>query len=690
VFETGSSLQLNELYERLHAFRARLESLPQPHRDRLIPEFQAILADAQQLALVCQQCEVHRDVVTSERRLLTLLENLPVGIVFTDPQGQFTVANAAVQDLFGSSGVTGDAAGPSGGYTLHRPDGSPFPPDELPLLRSLREGTQSKDVEMMIRRETGEEVILLVNTSPVRAPDGTILGAVAVMQDITERKQVEASLRQSEAREREKAAELQAIMDAVPAFVWVARDPASLRIDGNRAAAEVLRMKTGDNLSKTAPEEERPRHFRVMRHGQEIPLHELPVQIAASQGVYVQNYECDIVFDDGEIIHEIGNAAPLFDDEGRPRGAVSAFIDITARKLAEQALYESELRFRIALASAPIMVYTMDRNLRYTWVYNPSGQVPAGEMVGRLQEEIEPAPEAAETIALKRLVIETGEGIQQEIKSESQGETRYYILNLEPIRDSSGQVMGLTGAVLDVTRQRRLEAERQEFLANLEVQRRLMEHRERERQQIARDIHDGPIQTLVSTLFNLQISKDALHDPMLQVELEQISNSLKSAVRELREVVNELRPPSLLRFGLARAIRIHIEDLREKHPDVRFELDLFEDGEHLPENLCLTLFRIYQESINNVIRHAQATRAWVSLERQDGHLVLEIRDNGKGFTAPEDLTEQTLRGHFGLAGMRERAQAAGGSLTITSQPGGGTVIRVFAPWEENTGGHSPS
>jgi PAS domain S-box-containing protein len=766
---------------------------------------------------VTSQRQIETELRTSQQRLQALVDNLPVGVVFTDAQGQFIISNPANQRLFGDSGTTGDARGPAGRYTLHHPDGSPFLEQELPLVRALQEGLQTRDVEILIRPENGEEVVILANTSPVCEPGGAVSGAITAMQNITERKRMEneirrkqaelksseerfrlasravpgmfydwdlttdlvfrtegiydllginqeeidlevnwwldrihpedgkniqarleeilsggedmfdaeyrmrhadghwvylwdrsfivrnskqqavrmvgsvtditarkvyeASLQESEQREREKAAELEAIMDAVPAIVWISRDSESRLIDGNRAAFEVLQMKPGENLSKTAPEHEIPRHFRTMRHGHEIPATELPVQLAASKGIDVHDYEFDVAFSDGSVIHLVGNATPLFDEQGRPRGAVSAFIDITARKQAEQALYESDLRFRIALANAPIMVYTMDHNLRYTWVYNPSDYPLVSEIIGRRQEDLNPAPEAVETIALKRQVIETGTGIQQEIISNREGETRYFILNLEPIRDSSELVIGLTGAVLDVTRQRRLEAERQEHLTSLEVQRRLMEYRESERQEIAREIHDGPIQTLVSTLFTLQVSKSALTDPMIQIELEQIGMSLKSAVRELREVVNELRPPSLLRFGLSRAIRIHMEDLRDRHPDLLTELELTDDEGLLPESLCLTLFRIYQESMNNIIRHSQATHTWVSLTFAENQINLEVRDDGKGFNQQDDLASQTESGHFGLAGMKERAQAAGGDLIITSQTGVGTIVHVTVPWK---------
>jgi signal transduction histidine kinase len=256
-----------------------------------------------------------------------------------------------------------------------------------------------------------------------------------------------------------------------------------------------------------------------------------------------------------------------------------------------------------------------------------------------------------------------------------------YVITLDPLRNAAGEVTGLTGSALDITQQRRLEMENMEQVTQMETQRRLLESREQERQEIARDLHDGPIQLLSSTLFSLQMSKEAIQDLQLKADYEQIAANVKSAVQELRAMVNELRPPTSIRFGLANAIRGHAEDFSDKHPELALELDLAEDDSRLPEQVTLNLFRIYQEALNNIIRHAQAAHAWVRFTINDGQPLLEIRDDGEGFTVHANLIDRAQSGHYGLLGMSERAEAIGGKLEISSHPGEGTLIRAIVAEE---------
>lgn len=156
----------------------------------------------------------------------------------------------------------------------------------------------------------------------------------------------EQNLRASEQRERGRAAQLEAIMDAVPAVVWIANDPQCRYVTGNRASYEFLRMPQAENQSKSAPASEAPAHFRVMKDGRELAPHELPLQMAAASGQPVRDFEETVVFNTGEERQLYGNVSPLFTEDGQPSGAVSVFIDITERVRAEQALQESERRYR--------------------------------------------------------------------------------------------------------------------------------------------------------------------------------------------------------------------------------------------------------------------------------------------------------------------------------------------------------
>ncbi|ABS26344.1 ATP-binding protein [Anaeromyxobacter sp. Fw109-5] len=158
----------------------------------------------------------------------------------------------------------------------------------------------------------------------------TAIGAAA-RAGFRERERVAETLRRSEARERAKAEELQAIMDAVPAAVLIAHDPDARTLTGSRAAYDLLRVPPGVNVSKSG--ERPPVHYRVMRNGKELSPQELPTQVAARSGARARDVEFEIVFDDGTRRTLLGNAEPLFDDQGRSRGAVSAFVDVT--KLSE-------------------------------------------------------------------------------------------------------------------------------------------------------------------------------------------------------------------------------------------------------------------------------------------------------------------------------------------------------------------
>jgi PAS domain S-box-containing protein len=186
-------------------------------------------------------------------------------------------------------------------------------------------------------------------------PQGELLSGFGTVQDITAGKRAEEALRASEAREWARAEELQAVLDAVPGIIFLAQDPECRLITGNPAAYELLNMPPGSNLSKSAREDEPTDHFRVMKDGREVPSEEMPVQRAAT-GETMRDFEVEVVFADGHGRHILGNAVPLRDEAGRPRGAVAAFVDITARQQAEAALRRThaELEDRVRQRTADL------------------------------------------------------------------------------------------------------------------------------------------------------------------------------------------------------------------------------------------------------------------------------------------------------------------------------------------------
>ncbi len=376
--------------------------------------------------------------------------------------------------------------------------------------------------------------------------------------------------------------------------------------------------------------------------------------------------------------------------------------ELDERKRAEQALRESEARehnrakeLETLMDAVPAMIWiSRDREchqmfgnrLGYEYLQMRSG---ANISKSASQEEViaQPyrwekggVPISAEKLPMQ-MAAATGKS-SQDFTAElvfDDGTVRHLLGNVNPLFDTDGNSNGAIGAFVDITELRKLQKQQMEYLTQIAVQHRLIEEREQDRLTIARNIHDGPVQNLTSMLFNVQVMKDEFPDARLREELDGFVKNLKNTLQELRHLIFEIRPPSVIRFGLARAIKFHAGELKEIDTGVRLLLDLAEDGPVLGEFTCLALYRIYQEAITNVLRHSKAQTAWVRMDFVDENLALEIEDNGQGFDFSGNVGRLVEGGHYGLAGMQERAEVIGGSLTVSSEPGKGTKIRVITP-----------
>jgi PAS domain S-box-containing protein len=182
-------------------------------------------------------------------------------------------------------------------------------------------------------------LVLILSVTLLTWREAVHIGRIATLREAAED-----ARRESDEKARARASELEAVLDAVPAAVFITHDCDSRRVEGNRVAHELLGSGKGSNVSKTAPPEELAANYRLLKDGVEIPPQELPVQVAAARGVEVRDHELEIVLEDGRVRHLLGNAAPLHDAEGKARGAVGAFVDITARVKAEEELREADRR----------------------------------------------------------------------------------------------------------------------------------------------------------------------------------------------------------------------------------------------------------------------------------------------------------------------------------------------------------
>lgn len=232
------------------------------------------------------------------------------------------------------------------------------------------------------------------------------------------------------------------------------------------------------------------------------------------------------------------------------------------------------------------------------------------------------------------------------------------------------------GIAENITEQKHAEAEL------LELKQHLQHNIELDRLRLAQNLHDAPLQELYAVIYKLEEMR-LKSDPDSAELLHGTILDIKKTLDGLRATASELRPPSLSRFGLEKAIRSYGEDFQLKHPDIRLKLTLAKDRQFLSEPVRLVLFRVFQESINNVVRHAQASEVQVRFSFDAEEARIEIADNGKGFRVPSNWIAEVRNGHYGLAGMAERVSAAGGTLALESAPNASTTVRAVIPCLEN-------
>jgi signal transduction histidine kinase len=213
-----------------------------------------------------------------------------------------------------------------------------------------------------------------------------------------------------------------------------------------------------------------------------------------------------------------------------------------------------------------------------------------------------------------------------------------------------------------------------------------MEARERERTRWAREIHDETVQGLGALRLQLANARDLGDQVALSTAVDTVLDGLGQEIDGLRHLITELRPAALDDLGLAPALealarRAQAIDGLEIQTDIDPSLG---DGERrLDAELESTLYRIVQEALTNVSRHAKATRATISIAEHDGTVTATVTDDGQGLPADGASRQRTpdeeLKGGFGVSGMRERAELVGGELELVSSPGGGAMMRLKVP-----------
>jgi PAS domain S-box-containing protein len=357
-------------------------------------------------------------------------------------------------------------------------------------------------------------------------------------------------------------------------------------------------------------------------------------------------------------------------------GVGGVATDITERRKAEQALREQRALLAEAQSLAGLGCWEWDpASGRVTWsdeLYEIYG-VQRGVFEPSFENYLERVhPQDRERVgALVAAALRDPHGggfaFEERIVRPA-GEVRELRSHGEVVRDEAGRALKVVGACLDITEHKAAEATLRA------LSRRLVQAEETERRRIARELHDQVGQNLSALNINLDIVMGRLEDAALKRRMEDSLKLVDGTLQSIETVMAELRPPLLDEYGLGAALAWYAEEYAQR-TGIRVTVDKARDpGQGLRPETAVALFRIAQEALNNVAKHAGAKLVRIGLSREGEEMNLSITDDGSGFDAA-----QARLGRWGMTTMRERAEAAGGRFLIDSVPGKGTTVRAAVP-----------
>ena len=371
---------------------------------------------------------------------------------------------------------------------------------------------------------------------------------------------------------------------------------------------------------------------------------------------------------------------------GGIRACRTVMTNISEHKCAAMALQQARSEQETLLQAIPAFVFYKDLSLRYVAVSRMLADFlgrQVADVLGKTDFDLLPRELAEDFQRIYREVLESGKprtGLESR-NADLAGNRVHISTVLAPFFNAEGEVAGLLGVGIDVTRLKEAARLNQELMQqNRALTQNLYSIQENERHHLARELHDELGQWLTAIHAEAQAIEGMLdRDHKIAESVRAINSNANEMHHVIRNMLHKLRPPLLDELGLGDSLRELVDQWRSSHPGIACDLSLEGNINGFGETTSITAYRIVQEALTNIAKHAHADRASVRLHREPGEipgsdaLLLCLEDNGKGFDP-----DQACKG-FGLLGMRERVIAAGGEYSLRNIPDQGVCIDVRLP-----------
>jgi PAS domain S-box-containing protein len=600
-----------------------------------------------------------------QARLAAIVESSEDAIISKSLEGIVTSWNEGARRLFGYS------AQEMLGQPVSRIIPVECSEEEAQILARLRRGERLEHYETVRQHKDGQMVDISLTVSPIRDGSGQIIGASKIARDITEQKKAEAVTRQAQERLEEQAA----VLELAPVLV---RDMESRIVLWTRGAEGLYGYSKAEALGRVSHELLETEFAEGKPH-----VDEMLRRVGQWEGELMQRKR------GGERLVIASQQIVYCDPADQPVHILEVNADITGRKTAEQGLRESQARFAGIIDSAMDAIVSIDEYQRVV-LFNRAAERMFGcaavEALGEPLDRFIPARLRAAHRDHVRAFGATGATSRAMGKLKDltalRADGQEFPIEASISQTAVGGAKLFTVIVRDIT-ERKAAAE---ALSRSEQQlralaARLQQAREEEAMRIARELHDQLGRCLTAMKMDVDGIERGLTGGVVEESFralieraKRMNQTLDETVYTVRRISAELRPGVLDDLGLAAAVEWQARDFQARS-GVSCVVKVPEEDLPLNRDQATALFRIFQESLTNVARHAQATKIWVNLSEEEGAVVLEVEDDGVGLS-PARLAEHHS---LGLLGMRERVAVFGGEIEFAGVPGQGTTVVVRMP-----------